>query len=253
MARSSQDRVGDVVKSAVEGAGLVLEQVTVTPAGKRRLVRVVADLPDDETGSLDLDRLGEVSQAVNAAMDAAEPMGQTPYVLEVTSPGVSRPLTELRHWKRARGRLVEVSLDGAPPVTARVLDADADGLRLRVDGPRGTKPREVVAAWPGVGTGRVQVEFSRPEDSDAPDTVPDPEDLDARDSDSVDLETDEPDAGEAELDSAELDEAELDETELDEAELDGQAPDTSGPGATGTGGAAAREVSAGIHAEEQEG
>lgn len=152
----SQDKVAGVLAPAVEAAGLVLEDVSVTTAGKRRVVRVTVDLPEDEAGSLDLDRVAEVSRGVSDTLDTADVLGGAPYVLEVTTPGVDRPLSELRHWKRARTRLVKATVDGTP-VTGRLVGADDDGIILDVDG---TLQR---AGWESVGTGRVQVEFNRPD------------------------------------------------------------------------------------------
>jgi ribosome maturation factor RimP len=79
-------------------------------------------------------------------------------VLEVSSPGVDRPLTEPRHWRRAVGRLVKVEADGRP-VTGRVVEVDDAGVILE---PEGGERRPV--AWAALGRGRVQVEFNRGEE-----------------------------------------------------------------------------------------
>ena len=105
---SGADAVTSLLDPVVTAAGLVLEGVIITPAGKRRVVRVVVDLPEDRTGSLDLDAVAEVSRSVSDALDGSDVLGGSPYVLEVGTPGVDRPLTERRHWSRARGRLVTV-------------------------------------------------------------------------------------------------------------------------------------------------
>ena len=165
-ATAESARVAGIVGEAVASAGLVLEGVKVTPAGKRRLVRIVLDLPDDQTGSVDLDQVAEVSRAINTAMDAAEPFGQTPYVLEVSSPGVDRPLTERRHWSRARGRLVKVAVGDGPATIGRVVSVDDAGVRLETE-PDQTE-REI--GWQELGTGRVQVEFSHHDDTADDDT-----------------------------------------------------------------------------------
>jgi ribosome maturation factor RimP len=156
-------RVRAVLAPVVDGAGLVLEDVTVTPAGRRRVVRVVVDLPEDAEGGLDLDTVADVSRAVSDALDASDVLGGSPYVLEVSSPGVDRPLTERRHWSRARGRLViaEVHRGGtAAEVTGRVLEVGPDGVRL------GTAGGTTLLTWADLWRGRVQVEFARPTDDD---------------------------------------------------------------------------------------
>jgi ribosome maturation factor RimP len=92
-------------------------------------------------------------------------MGGTPYVLEVSSPGVDRPLTAPRHWRRARGRLVRAVLQGGEVATGRVVAADDEQATLEVDG------RERRLAYAGVTSARVQVEFGRVDgpDDDGPD------------------------------------------------------------------------------------
>jgi ribosome maturation factor RimP len=135
-------------------AGLDVEDVQVSPAGTRTLVRVVVDADR----GISLDDVAEASRAMSAALDDAErdgrPVTSTPYTLEVTSPGVDRPLVEPRHWRRAVGRLVAVRV-GDRQATGRVVAADADGVTLEL--PSG--PRTVPYA--DLGAGAVQVEFSR--------------------------------------------------------------------------------------------
>jgi ribosome maturation factor RimP len=104
---------------------------------------------------VDLDAVAEVSTAVSAALDDSDVMGGLPYVLEVTSPGVDRPLTEPRHWRRAIDRLVAVGIAGVGDRTGRVTQVDDDGVVLDVDG------AQLRAPWDDLGTGRVQVEFNR--------------------------------------------------------------------------------------------
>jgi ribosome maturation factor RimP len=92
---------------------------------------------------------------VATVLDADELMGAEPYVLEVTSPGVDRPLTQPRHWRRATGRTVRAEVRGATPVTGRVLVADAEGVDLDTGGPAPTR-----LAYDAIAGARVQVEFS---------------------------------------------------------------------------------------------
>jgi ribosome maturation factor RimP len=142
----SRDRVRDVLAPVVSAAGFDLEDVAVTSAGRRHVVRVVVD----RDGGLDLDAVAEVARVVSAALDETNATGAAPYTLEVTSPGVDRPLTQPRHWRRARGRLVKA----AGGVTGRVVDADDDAVRLEIDGETTAIP------YGDLGAGHVQVEFS---------------------------------------------------------------------------------------------
>lgn len=142
----------------VSGRGLDLEDVVVTPAGKRRLLRVIID----KDGGVGLDAVASVSSAVSQTLDESNAMGATPYVLEVTSPGVDRPLTEPRHWRRSLARLVKVTLADGSTVQGRVSSVDDDSVTLDVDG---TARR---LEWAAVTSGRVQVEFNRPGSGPAP-------------------------------------------------------------------------------------
>ena len=154
MAAPTREGIVGLLAPVVERAGLDLEDVDVTPAGKRRMVRVVVD----GDGGVDLDLVASVSHDVSEALDDADVMGETPYVLEVTSPGVDRPLTAPRHWRRARTRLVEVTPRQAPVVVGRVVDADEDpdgGVTLDIEG------SERVLRYEDIARAKVQVEFSR--------------------------------------------------------------------------------------------
>jgi ribosome maturation factor RimP len=161
-------RVAGLVAPVVEAAGYDLEELVVTPAGRRSVIRVVVD----RDAGVTLDDVAEVSRAVSTALDEHDgEFGGASYVLEVTSPGVDRPLTEPRHWRRNTGRLVTVAVGpagSAEQVTARVLEVDGDGVTLAVEakGKPGAKKRPPTrrpVPWEELGTGRVQVEFGRPD------------------------------------------------------------------------------------------
>ncbi len=154
------------IEPVVGAAGYDLEDLVVTPAGRRSVVRVVVDRDEGVT----LDDIAEVSRAVSDVLDTHDDgMGRTPYVLEVTSPGVDRPLTEPRHWRRNTGRLVTVPVGpagSAEQVTGRITAVTDAGVTLAVEGrgkpgakKRPPTPRDV--PWRELGAGRVQVEFGR--------------------------------------------------------------------------------------------
>jgi ribosome maturation factor RimP len=149
---SDRDSLVRLLAPVVEAQGLDLEDVVVTQAGKRRQLRVVVD----QDGGISLDTVAAVSTAVAAQLDDSDAMGGSPYVLEVTSPGVDRPLTAPRHWRRNRTRLVKVATAEATALEGRLVEVDDDGIGVESDG--------VVTrlAWDRVGSGRVQVEFNRP-------------------------------------------------------------------------------------------
>jgi ribosome maturation factor RimP len=139
-----------VIEPVVAAAGYDLEDVTLSRAGRRHLVRILIDAD----GGITLDDVAVVSRELSAALDAAdEADGEVlagEYQLEVGSPGVDRPLTLPRHWRRNVGRLVAVG-----GRTGRVLAADDEGVVLDVDG----TPHELPYAE--LGPGKVQIEFKR--------------------------------------------------------------------------------------------
>jgi len=136
-----------------------LESVRVTAAGRRRLLRVVVD----SDRGVSLDDAAAVSRDLSAALDTVPVMGDFPYTLEVSSPGVDRPLTDRRHWRRAVGRLVLVTVTvtdsaGSRPVSGRIVAADADGVTLDVEG----NPKTRRFPYAALGPGAIQVEFGHP-------------------------------------------------------------------------------------------
>lgn len=143
------DRLGPLV----HGHGLVVEDLKIGVNGSRRSITVTVDLPEDQTGAADLDTIAQVSKAVGDHLDGDEPFDGRAYTLEVSSPGATRPLTEVRHWKRARGRLVAVTLANGGALTGRLLDVAADGPELDVSG----TPRRL--AFGEIASARVEVEF----------------------------------------------------------------------------------------------
>src|SRR5581483_8320201 len=102
------DELATLLEPVVRAAGMDLESVRVGAAGRRRLLRLVVD-SDSGVG---LDEIADVSRDISARLDSSAVMGNAAYTLEVSSPGIDRPLTEPRHWRRARGRLVAVPLAG---------------------------------------------------------------------------------------------------------------------------------------------
>jgi len=147
----------------VEKTGHVLEDVTVSPAGRRRVVRVAIDRADERadgaTGGVTLDDVAEVARVVSDLLDAAEldepELLGGAYVLEVSSPGVDRPLTTPRHWRRNLGRRVTASLADGTAVTGRVRACDDVEVVLDVDGHQ----RSLLLAE--ITSGSVEVEFNR--------------------------------------------------------------------------------------------
>ena len=149
---TDEGRIADAIRPVIASAGMDLESVRVSAAGRRRLLRVVVD----SDRGVSLDDAAAISRKLSAVLDAASVMGDFPYTLEVSSPGVDRPLTDPRHWRRAVGRLVRVTAADAGSISGRVLAADAGGVVLDVAGDRRR------FGYAALGAGAVQVEFGHP-------------------------------------------------------------------------------------------
>jgi ribosome maturation factor RimP len=157
-------RLHEVIEPVVAAAGYDVEGLSVARAGRRHLVRLTVD----HDGGVNLDAVADVSRLVSAALDAAEAGGEElfagEYELQVSSPGVDRPLTLPRHWRRNVGRLVQVRA-GDRQLTGRVVAADDQGVVLVVGEPgkpgKPGKETEHELSYDGLGAGKVQLEFAR--------------------------------------------------------------------------------------------
>jgi ribosome maturation factor RimP len=149
-------RLEPIVAEAVSGAGFDLDALDVQQAGRRKLVKVVVD-GDDGVG---LDEVAEISRAVSAVLDENEHLIAGAYTLEVTSPGVDRPLSKPRHWRRAKYRLVRVSPNEGAEFVGRAGHAGEKSVRLLVNG----KIREV--EYSTVAKAVIEIEFKQPPTED---------------------------------------------------------------------------------------
>jgi ribosome maturation factor RimP len=150
-ADQTRERLVEELTKPLLALGLDLEGIELTPAGRRRVLRVAVD----RDGGVTLDDVAEATKEVSRLLDESDVMGEQPYVLEVSSPGTDRPLTHPRHWRRNAGRLVAVSTTDGTSRTGRVVEAREDAVVLDVDGDRLELPfADVVKA-------RVQVELNR--------------------------------------------------------------------------------------------
>jgi ribosome maturation factor RimP len=161
-AEATRDRVEEQLASPLRDLGLDLEALELTPAGRRRLLRVAVD----KDGGVTSDDLAEATRAVSDALDASDVMGEQPYTLEVTSRGVDRPLTLPRHWRRNVGRLVSVTRADGERLTGRLVDADeepAGGATIEPE--EGGRPAgdPVEVGYADVARALVQVELNRRE------------------------------------------------------------------------------------------
>ncbi len=149
---ATRERIETELTDPLSALGLDLEAVEITPAGKRRILRVAVD----KDGGVTLDDVAGATRQVSGALDASDVMGEQPYTLEVTSRGVDRPLTRPRHWHRNMQRLVKVTMADGEVLTGRIVGAGETGAELEVSG----RKREV--GYDRVKRALVQVEFNRP-------------------------------------------------------------------------------------------
>jgi ribosome maturation factor RimP len=147
----TRDRLAAELTGPIGLLGLDLEAVDLTSAGKRRVLRVAID----KDGGVTMDDIADATREVSRVLDDTDLMGRQPYTLEVSSPGVERPLTLPRHWRRNTGRLVNVTFTEGEPVTGRVTETDDDGAVLDVEG---TERRFEYAE---VKKAKVQIEFKK--------------------------------------------------------------------------------------------
>ena len=148
---ATRDRIEAELVDPLSVMELDVEAVELTPAGKRRVLRVAVD----KDGGVTLDDVADATREISRVLDDSDVMGEMPYTLEVTSRGVDRPLTLPRHWRRNQDRLVKVTLADDAPLTGRIIASDDTSATLDEDGTR----HEV--AYADVTKALVQIEFNR--------------------------------------------------------------------------------------------
>ncbi|MEU3989837.1 ribosome maturation factor RimP [Streptomyces platensis] len=160
MSTTQSERLRGLLEPLIAARDLDLEEIEVTPAGKRRVLRIVVD--SDE--GVQLDECAALSREASQVLDDSDVMGGAPYTLEVTSPGADRPLTELRHYRRAVGRLIKAQLHEGGELVARITAVDDSGLDLEVPGVKGRKPTARRVSFDEIAKARVELEFNRKSD-----------------------------------------------------------------------------------------
>jgi ribosome maturation factor RimP len=152
-----QDAIRERIESDIAGPlatlDLDVEAVEITPAGKRRILRIAVD----KDGGVTLDDVADATRQISSVLDESDAMGEQPYTLEVTSPGTDRPLVHPRHWRRNRGRLVKVSMADGRALTGRITGSDDERATVDVDGAAHELPFDEVAR------AKVEIEFNRKE------------------------------------------------------------------------------------------
>ena len=146
------ENLTQLLTPAIHDAGFVLEEVSITPAGKRRMVAVVIDREDSNPS---LDEVTQVSKSVSEILDNYSQLGTQPFTLEVTTPGVDRPLTQLRHWRKNIGRLVKITPREGERFVARITSVSDDGVMLDL------KNKDVMLDFSNIKRAIIEIEFNR--------------------------------------------------------------------------------------------
>ena len=147
--------ITDLISPAVTEAGFFLEEVQIASPGSHRIVTCVVDGPTP----LNLDQVTVASRVISELLDSAEFMGETPFTLEVTSPGVDRPLTQPRHWTKNLTRLIKVTLSDGAVITGRLTEFDEGNAKL-VENIKG-RIKEHTVAFADIKRAVVEIEFNR--------------------------------------------------------------------------------------------
>ena len=152
---SLMQAISDLISPAVTEAGFYLEEVQVASAGSHRTVTCVVDGPTP----LNLDQVTVVSRIISELLDSSDAIGDTPFTLEVTSPGVDRPLTEVRHWTKNLTRLIKTTLNDGSIITGRLTEFDESNATL-VENIKGRIKNHTVA-FSDIKRAVVEIEFHR--------------------------------------------------------------------------------------------
>jgi ribosome maturation factor RimP len=151
---SLANNLTELLSPVITKAGFVLEEVTVIPVGKRRLVAVVIDREDTNPS---LDEVTVVSKEVSAILDNYSQMGEMPFTLEVTTPGIDKPLALPRHWKKNIGRLVKITPKQGEKYVARIQGFADNQITLEL------KNQNLIVSLSDIAKAQIEVEFNRKE------------------------------------------------------------------------------------------
>jgi ribosome maturation factor RimP len=123
---SNKEQVLAVITPAIESLGFYIEDITITSAGKRSMLTVIVD---GDT-HLSLDQVTVATKAISEIVENLPTLGNNPFTLEVTSPGLDRPLTKPRHWRKNQDRLIKIILNDGKEVTGRIKDSNESSVTV---------------------------------------------------------------------------------------------------------------------------
>ena len=123
---SNKEQVLAVITPAIESLGFYIEDITITSAGKRSMLTVIVD---GDT-HLSLDQVTVATKAISEIVENLPTLGNNPFTLEVTSPGLDRPLTKPRHWRKNKDRLIKIILNDGKELNGRIKDSTESSVTV---------------------------------------------------------------------------------------------------------------------------
>jgi ribosome maturation factor RimP len=123
---SNKEQVLAVITPAIESLGFYVEDITITSAGKRSMLTVIVD---GDT-HLSLDQVTVATKAISEIVENLPTLGNNPFTLEVTSPGLDRPLTKPRHWRKNQDRLIKIVLTDGKEIKGRIKDSNEESVTV---------------------------------------------------------------------------------------------------------------------------
>lgn len=154
-----KDQISELISPALQEAGYFLEDINVVSPGNHRIVTVIVD----GESALNLDQVTVASKLVSALVDEASFMGETPFTLEVTSPGIDRPLTLPRHFAKNITRLLKVTKSDGSVITGRITSNTELDVTLSVIEKKEVK--DVAVALADIKRAVVEIEFNRKDEN----------------------------------------------------------------------------------------
>ena len=123
---SINNEISSAISPIIESTGNYLEEVKVVNAGKNKLITIIVD----SDSHLNLDQVTQITKSISTTLDELSALGNSPFTLEVTSPGIDRPLTLERHWRKNIGKLVKVVKNSDAIVEGRILSVTSNSAIL---------------------------------------------------------------------------------------------------------------------------
>lgn len=154
-----KDQISELISPALQQAGYFLEDINVVSPGNHRIVTVIVD----GESALNLDQVTVASKLVSELVDEASFMGETPFTLEVTSPGIDRPLTLPRHFAKNVTRLLKITKSDGVVITGRITSNTDSDVTLSVTEKKEVK--EVTVALADIKRAVVEIEFNRKDEN----------------------------------------------------------------------------------------